>query len=579
MCNINKIKKEFILTIITLGIFSFTNVYADDIIYNKQILNNEPYVVGTSQTPTFDGGYAVTGYDLDTNAGRMLLIKYDSDGNKEWQTELDVDAPPFSDNCSAEELLSYNSNDEYYCHQSDGGMMTAFNSPGLVQMDDGKYMMFGTNGKGAVVSASGNVQNYFSTEIFDGTGKIKCYADGNRAICSQLFIENQNSAVVSFNEDGTILNQYKFSDYDAGGSIVSFFKDNRGYYMAEVLEKKDGNSSDEMENYMYVFDNNASFVSKSNENIFKGNYMGKINNSMDIDGYWIIGQLKDGAYIGFSIKYMEDIHRLKLSYVRIDENLQKVEKERVVVNSILVNEEIYIRYLANFYIAMFGGALVDENVLVLELGYSLNSSYITIAENLVTLDRDLNYLSYNKVGELELNLLGIQRNPMAFEFSGLAALVMTSVSKLEEGNDLVLMPTDTNTIRGQHIKLKGYYTTTGNDDAYFSRGAYKVGDKVLVNVLPKSGYHVEDVVIVDSTGKQIEYRKEDGSFIMPNRNVEVKEVYYGAGEESTNGSSSDGNNSNVFRNPKTATPIAIVFCLMSIGAGIYGLQQYQKKKM
>lgn len=497
---------------------------------------------------------------------------------KEWQTDLAVDAPPFSDNCSAEELLAYNSNDEYYCNTSNGAEVTAFNSPGLVQMDDGKYMMFWANGKGAVVSASGTVENYFSTEIFDGIGKIKCYADGNRAICSQLFFDNENSVIVSFNEDGSILNQYKFSDYDAGGTVVSFFRDNRGYYMAEVLERKDNTSSNEMENYMYVFDNNASFVSKSNENIFKGNYMGKFNNATDIDGYWIIGQLKDGAYIGVSIKYMSDIHRLKLSYVRIDDELKKVEKERVVVNSILVNEEIYIRYLANFYIAMFGGALVDENILVLELGYSINNSYITLAENLVTLDRDLNYLSYNKVGELELNYAAIRRNPMAFEYSGLAALVMTSVSKLEEGNDLVLMPTDTNTIRGQHIKLNGYYTVTGNDDAFFTRAAYKVGDKVPVNVLQKSGYHVEDVVIVDSTGKQIEYRKEDGTFIMPNRNVEVKEVYYGAGEASNDSSSSKENN-NVFRNPKTATPIAIVFCLLSIGAGVYGLQQYQKKKM
>ena len=138
----NIVKKIVFLTIVIIGLFSFKQVYAADIIYNKQILNNEPYVVGISQTPTFDGGYAVVGYDLDTNEGRMLLIKYDSDGKKEWQTDLAVDAPPFSDNCSAEELLAYNSNDEYYCNTSNGAARIAFNSPGLVQMDDGKYMMF-----------------------------------------------------------------------------------------------------------------------------------------------------------------------------------------------------------------------------------------------------------------------------------------------------------------------------------------------------------------------------------------------------------------------------------------------------
>ena len=580
-------KKISILLIVVISFLVCKNVSAKEIIYNKQVLEDEPYVIGTASTPTNDGGYAATGYDLDGNIGRLLLIKYDSDGKKEWQRELEIDMPPFSDNCSADEILSTpmngNSND---CHMSQESERIAFVSPGLVQMDDGKYMVFGPNGKGAVVSGAGVVENYFPIEMFnEGLGKIKCFADGNRAICSQVYIENEHSHVVSFNEDGSILNQYNFDDYDAGGSVISFFRDNEGRYIAEVLE---GSISDlrqeNVVNYLYIFDNNANFVAKTNENILKGNYISEAQTNhggMLIEGYDILGQLNDGSYIGVYIKFMSDIGRLKLSYVRIDENLQKVEKERSAVNVVLLESELlelYIRYMANFYIMMFGGVDVGENVLLLELGYGLNSSYITITENLVTLDRDLNYLSYNKVGELELNAGRIEATPYAFVFPGIAAILQTNVIKLDEGNDVVFMPTDTNTIRGQHLKLRGRYTATGNEDSYFNSMSYAVGERVPIVFRQKDGYHVEDVVIVDSTGKQIEYRKDDGTFVMPDRNVFVKEVYYAPGEAAnTSGGGGSSSGGSIFKNPKTATPISIIVCLLSMGAGLYGLHKYQKK--
>lgn len=97
--------------------------------------------------------------------------------------------------------------------------------------------------------------------------------------------------------------------------------------------------------------------------------------------------------------------------------------------------------------------------------------------------------------------------------------------------------------------------------------AAEAGSKILFKIISKKGYLVSDIIIMDSNGNKIEYKKTDNKdeyeFIMPNSSVTIKPVYKKI--------------DNQIINPETGNKLSIIV-MMIIVSGL-GSYLYQKNKL
>lgn len=247
---------------------------------------------GYSIVKTNDHGFAITGKYMIN----LILVKFDSTGNKQWQKTYDYFSK-YSDQLNGAKLLQLKNND--YCIA--GGITNYFGTYGgfLLQTDSAGNMVS--------LKKYFNYHTDFLSTLSASFIDIAETADGFICLAKTAYnyngnLVNDTSWLVKINKSGEILwskflyrDSFNTNKYYATSIVVS--PDNRSYVMAGTMFKKHYNSpTDSFDvNHMFVTKTDTAgniIWSKTNDTISGDAFvMARIQNSDSDDGYICAGSL------------------------------------------------------------------------------------------------------------------------------------------------------------------------------------------------------------------------------------------------------------------------------------------------